>query len=67
VTKVLFNSTCPAGSTTCDCRQRTVPLGLQTGSTYEIAIFSANRAFTESNLQLTLSGTTTTRSVCQPM
>ncbi len=44
VTGVLFNSTCPAGNTTCDCRVRQIPaatLGLQTGSTYEIAIFAS--------------------------
>ena len=29
---------------TCDCRTRTVPLGLQTGRTYEIAVFGADHA-----------------------
>jgi len=67
VTKVPFNSTCPTGSATCDCRQRQVPLGLQTGNTYEIAIFGASRTPTESSFQLTLSGTSTTKSICQPM
>jgi fibro-slime domain-containing protein len=67
VTKVPFNSTCPSGSTTCDCRQRQVPLGLQTGNTYEIAIFGASRTPTESSFQLNLSGTSTTKSICQPI
>jgi fibro-slime domain-containing protein len=69
VTGVAFNSTCPSGNPTCDCRQRTLTaaaLGLQTGSTYEIAIFSANRAPTDSQMQITLNdGYTTVRSVCQ--
>jgi fibro-slime domain-containing protein len=66
VTKKAFNSLCPAGSTTCDCRQRTVPLGLKPGSTYEIAVFQRDGNATESNFQLTLSGFSTTRSDCQP-
>ena len=64
ITKVAFNSTCPSGNTTCDCRQRTVALGLTNGSTYEIAIFERDGHPTESNFQLTLSGFTTTKSVC---
>jgi fibro-slime domain-containing protein len=64
VTKVAFNSTCPSGNTTCDCRQRTVPLGLTTGNTYEIAIFERDGHPTESNFQLTLSGFSTTKSIC---
>jgi fibro-slime domain-containing protein len=42
VTGVAFNSTCATGSKDCDCRQRTLmasALGLQKGSTYEIAVF----------------------------
>ena len=66
VTKVPFNSTCPSGSTTCDCRQRQVPLGLKTGNTYEIAVFQRDGHPTESHFQLTLSGFSTTESVCQP-
>ena len=66
VTKVAFNSTCPSGSTTCDCRQRTVSLGLQQGNTYEIGVFQRDGHPTESNFQLTLSGFSTTKSVCQP-
>jgi fibro-slime domain-containing protein len=66
VTKVPFNSTCPSGSTTCDCRQRQVPLGLKAGNTYEIAVFQRDGHPTESNFQLTLSGFSTTESVCQP-
>ncbi len=68
VTKVPFNSTCPAGNTTCDCRQRTLTaaaLGLQPGNTYEIAIFERDRHPTESNFQLTLSGFSTNESACQ--
>ena len=53
-------------STTCDCRTRTVNLGLTAGSTYEIAIFGANRHPTESSYQLTLSGFTTNGSQCGP-
>jgi cysteine-rich repeat protein len=49
-----------------DFRQRTVALGLVTGKVYEIAIFGADRHPPESNYQLTLSGFTTNRSVCQP-
>ena len=51
---------------TCDCRTRTVNLGLQMGRTYELAIFHANRHPTGSDLQLTLSGFQHNRSVCQP-
>jgi len=43
ITKVAFNKVgtgnCAAGETTCDCRMRTANLGLQIGSTYEVAIF----------------------------
>jgi fibro-slime domain-containing protein len=53
-------------STTCDCRNRTVNLGLTVGSTYEIAIFGADRHPTESNYQLTLSGFSTNQSACGP-
>jgi fibro-slime domain-containing protein len=70
VTKVAFNSTCTNGNTACDCRQRTLTaaaLGLQPGNTYEIAIFGANRTPTESALQITLNGYTTTKSLCQPI
>ncbi len=49
-----------------DCRNRTMDLGLVPGLIYEIAIFHADRHPTESNYQLTLSGFSTTRSVCQP-
>ena len=51
---------------TCDCRTRTVNLGLQMGRTYEIAVFGANRSPIESNYQLTLSGLETNRSNCMP-
>jgi fibro-slime domain-containing protein len=51
-------------SSTCDCRNRTVNLNLTTGNTYEIAIFGADRHPTESNYQLTLSGFSTTQTVC---
>jgi fibro-slime domain-containing protein len=40
--------------------------GLTTGNTYEIAVFHADRHPRESNYQLTLTGFSTTRSVCQP-
>jgi fibro-slime domain-containing protein len=51
---------------TCDCRTRTVNLGLTTGRTYEIAVFGADRHPTESNYQLTLSGFQTLKSNCMP-
>jgi len=66
---VAFNSTCTNGSKDCDCRQRTLTasaLGLQIGSTYEIAVFERDGHPTESNFQLTLSGFSTIKSVCQP-
>jgi fibro-slime domain-containing protein len=66
VTKVPFNSTCPTSSTTCDCRQRQVPLGLKANNTYEIAVFQRDGHPTESNFQLTLSGFSTIESTCQP-
>ena len=50
----------------CDCRTRTANLGLSPGSTYEIAIFGANRHPTESSYQLTLSGFTSSESQCSP-
>jgi fibro-slime domain-containing protein len=43
-----------------------VTLGLVTGKVYEIAIFGADRHPPESNYQLTLSGFTKKRSICQP-
>ena len=43
-----------------------VGAGLTSGNTYEIAVFHADRHPRESNYQLTLSGFSTTRSVCQP-
>ncbi len=53
-------------TTTCDCRTRTVNLGLEMGRTYEIAVFGADRHPTESNYQLTLSGFSTQKSNCMP-
>ena len=44
----------------------TLDLGLQMGSTYEIAIFGADRGATESNYQLTLNGFSTNETVCTP-
>jgi fibro-slime domain-containing protein len=50
---------------TCDCRNRAgIDLGLKSGSTYEIAVFHADRHPTESNYQLTLSGFKTNQSNC---
>src|SRR5262249_25437359 len=37
---------------TCDCRSRTVNLGLSLGRTYEIAVFGANRQPVESAFQI---------------
>jgi len=56
----------PKATSPADCRQRTVNLGLQVGSTYEIAIFGADRGATESNYQLTLNGFATNETVCTP-
>jgi hypothetical protein len=56
----------PKAASPADCRQRTVNLGLQVGSTYEIAIFGADRGATESNYQLTLNGFATNETVCTP-
>jgi hypothetical protein len=55
-----------AATTPDDFRVRAVTLGLNTGKVYEIAIFGANRHASGSNLQITLNGYTTKRSVCQP-
>jgi fibro-slime domain-containing protein len=41
-------------------------LDLAAGSTYEIAVFHADQHPRESNYELTVSGFSTTRSVCQP-
>jgi fibro-slime domain-containing protein len=51
---------------TCDCRNRTVDLGLAMNRTFEIAVFGADRHPTESNYQLTLSGFQTKKSNCMP-
>jgi cysteine-rich repeat protein len=56
----------PTAKDPADFRNRTVPLGLVTGKTYEIAIFGADRHPPESNFQLTLNGYATKRSVCVP-
>jgi len=53
-------------ATPADFRDRTVPLGLQSGKVYEIAIFGADRHPPESNYQLTLQGFTTKKSNCGP-
>jgi fibro-slime domain-containing protein len=64
VSKQAFNATCAGG--TCDCRSRTVALGLKNNSTYEIAVFQRDGNPTESNFQLTLSGFSTNKSNCGP-
>jgi fibro-slime domain-containing protein len=48
----------------CDCRSRTINLGLTLGNTYEIAIFQRDGHPSESNFQLTLSGFSTNQTVC---
>jgi cysteine-rich repeat protein len=58
------NATPPSAQADYDFRTRTVPLGLVPGKIYELAIFHAERSPPESNLQITLSGITTKRSVC---
>lgn len=63
ITNVAYNSTCTSG-TSCDCRTRTVPLALEAGKTYEIAVFTRDGHPSECNFQLTLSGFSTTYSSC---
>jgi fibro-slime domain-containing protein len=58
------NTTPPTAATPDDFRVRKVPLGLKNGSTYEIAIFGADRHPPESNYQLTLNGFSTQKSSC---
>jgi cysteine-rich repeat protein len=60
------NTTPPTAVTPDDFRVRKVPLGLKSGSTYEIAIFGADRHPPESNYQLTLNGFATEKSSCKP-
>ena len=54
----------PAAKSPDDFRVRTVNLGLNSGKTYEIAIFGADRHPPDSNFQLTLNGYSTKRSIC---
>ena len=49
-----------------DFRSRFVNLNMNSGSVYQLAIFSADRYPPESNYQLTLSGFTTKTSICRP-
>ncbi|HJX66755.1 MAG TPA: hypothetical protein VJ860_22710, partial [Polyangia bacterium] len=56
----------PAPVSPDDYRSRTANLNLENGKVYEMAIFGADRHPPASNYQLTLSGSTTKRSVCQP-
>jgi fibro-slime domain-containing protein len=49
-----------------DCKTGTINLGLAMGSTYEIAVFGADRGAPESNFQLTVSGFSTNQSACGP-
>jgi fibro-slime domain-containing protein len=64
VTGNMFNASCPGG--TCDCRSRTIALGLQAGKTYELAIFMASRNPTESSLQIAMTAPSAPRSSCTP-
>jgi len=57
----------PAPVSPDDYRSRFVNLNLENGKAYEIAIFGANRSPIDSNYQLTLTGSTVKRSVCQPI
>jgi hypothetical protein len=60
-------SSVPVASSPDDFRVRTVPLGLQTGKLYEMAIFAANRhPSTQSNLHVSLTGSSSRRSTCVP-
>ena len=60
------NGTAPTATTPDDFRVRTVKLGLETGKTYELAIFHANRSPPQSDLQITLQGLSVRRSICTP-
>jgi fibro-slime domain-containing protein len=51
-------------SSPADCRVRSLPLGLEAGRIYELAVFHADRHPIESNYQLTVTGGTRSRSVC---
>jgi fibro-slime domain-containing protein len=75
ITKVTFNSTCKTGTPSCDCRQRHLTAA-QTGltppssagapaQTYEIAVFKREAIPVNSDLQITVSGLVTNKSVCQ--
>jgi fibro-slime domain-containing protein len=50
----------------CDCRTRVIDLGIQSGRTYEIAVFGANRHPIYSDYEISLSGFSTNRSSCVP-
>ena len=56
----------PAPVSPDDFRVRSANLNMNSGSVYELAIFGADRHPPESNYQLTLTGFTTKRSICQP-
>jgi hypothetical protein len=55
----------PAPISPDDFRIRTANLNMNNGKVYEVAIFGADRHQAESNLQLTLNGSTSKRSICQ--
>jgi fibro-slime domain-containing protein len=57
----LNTNMCPKPAATTDCRERDVNLGLKPGSTYEIAIFGAERAPTPTALQISMTGIATAR------
>jgi len=61
-----FAAGAPAPVSPDDYRSRFANLNLENGKVYEIAIFGANRSPIDSNFQLTLTGSTIRRSVCQP-
>jgi hypothetical protein len=56
----------PAPVSPDDYRSRFANLNLENGKVYEIAFFFTNRHPIDSNYQLTLTGSTIKRSVCQP-
>jgi fibro-slime domain-containing protein len=58
------NGTCPGD--TCDCRNRTVDLGLTAGRIYELAIFHAERHPTGTGLEISVTGVSRKRSTCTP-
>ena len=50
----------------CDCRTRTIDLGLQLGRVYELAIFAADRHCPEYDINIGMAAPTSNTSACTP-